>query len=265
MEPSGIKPKLEAVLMATRRLVAVSDLVQYLGTSLDEVEDGLRSFEDDLRKPDRGLRLERKRGAVGINVKPKYEPLVARLFPLRAPNLTADLIETLAVIALMQPITTKAIAMIRHVASALVTVRKMARRGLIVHSHINGARHWHVTQAFLDRFDLVSSEELRDDAVFRETFPTVPLKIWHLKTESVFELETKPPVEPTANKEFELVPKMRPLSKESLEVLAVMAYRQPVSLADINTLRKVSSIGPLQTLRRRGLVVSNKTGKNGEM
>ena len=58
---------------------------------------------------------------------------------------------------------------------------------------------------------------------------------------------------------------MRPLSKESLEVLAVMAYRQPVSLADINTLRNVSSIGPLQTLRRRGLVVSNKTGKNGEM
>lgn len=83
--------------------------------------------------------------------------------------------------------------------------------------------------------------------------------------QSVLELETKPPVEPTANKEFELVPKMRPLSKESLEVLAVMAYRQPVSLADINTLRKVSSIGPLQTLRRRGLVVSNKTGKNGEM
>jgi chromosome segregation and condensation protein ScpB len=53
--------------------------------------------------------------------------------------------------------------------------------------------------------------------------------------QSYSELETEPPVEPTANKEFELVPKMRPLSKESLEVLAVMAYRQPVSLADINT------------------------------
>jgi chromosome segregation and condensation protein ScpB len=161
MEPTSIKPKLEAVLGATRRLVAVSDLAQYLGTSLDEMEDGLRAFEDDLRKPDRGLRLERKRGTVGINVKPKYEPLVARLFPLRAPNLTADSIETLAVITLMQPITTKTIAMIRHVSDAWVTVQNMARRGLIAYSYINGARHWHVTQAFLDRFDLVSRASRR--------------------------------------------------------------------------------------------------------
>ncbi len=166
MEPPSIKPKLQAVLVATRRLVAVSNLAQHLGTSLDEVEEGLLAFEDDLRKPDCGLRLERKRGAVGINVKPKYEPLVARLFPLRALNLTADSIETLAVIALMQPITTRAIAMIRHVEFASVTVRKMARRGLIAYSYINGARHWHVTQAFLDRFDPVSSEELRDNAAF---------------------------------------------------------------------------------------------------
>jgi chromosome segregation and condensation protein ScpB len=230
-----------------------------------EVEAGLRELEGDLRKPFRGLQLERKRATVGIKVKPQYEPLVARAFPLHASNLlTRDSIETLAVIALMQPITTKAIAMIRNVAGAWGMVEKMANRGLIAYSWINRARHWHVTEKFMDRFNLVSTDELGDEAVFQQTFPTVPLKIWRLKTESVVELETEPAIEPRINEALERVPKTWPLSKEAIEVLAAIAYRQPVSLADINSVRKVGSNRPLLILRRRGLVASTQRGKKRE-
>ncbi len=44
------------------------------------------------------------------------------------------------------------------------------------------------------------------------------------------------------------------LSQASLEVLAIVAYNQPVSRADIEQLRGVNSDGPLQTLEARHLI-----------
>jgi len=44
------------------------------------------------------------------------------------------------------------------------------------------------------------------------------------------------------------------LSNAALEVLAVVAYRQPVTLGQISELRGVDSASALRTLNRRGLV-----------
>lgn len=44
------------------------------------------------------------------------------------------------------------------------------------------------------------------------------------------------------------------LSQAALEVLAIVAYNQPVSRADIESLRGVNSDGPLQTLMARHLI-----------
>ncbi len=46
------------------------------------------------------------------------------------------------------------------------------------------------------------------------------------------------------------------LSRAALEVLAIIAYRQPVTRPDIETLRKVDCSGPLLTLLERRLVAT---------
>jgi len=49
------------------------------------------------------------------------------------------------------------------------------------------------------------------------------------------------------------------LSKQALETLAVVAYRQPVSRAQVSEIRGVDSEHALRTLERRGLI--DETGK----
>ncbi|MEO0078291.1 MAG: SMC-Scp complex subunit ScpB [candidate division WOR-3 bacterium] len=46
------------------------------------------------------------------------------------------------------------------------------------------------------------------------------------------------------------------LSRAALEVLAIIAYRQPITRPDIEALRKVDCSGPLLTLLERGLIAT---------
>ena len=56
----------------------------------------------------------------------------------------------------------------------------------------------------------------------------------------------------------------QPLTDQALEVLAVVAYLQPVSLAEIDRVRKVESASALLTLRKRKLVITNRKGQRRE-
>jgi segregation and condensation protein B len=46
----------------------------------------------------------------------------------------------------------------------------------------------------------------------------------------------------------------RPISEQAIEVVAIIAMKQPVSISDINAIRNVESTATLQTLRDRKLV-----------
>jgi segregation and condensation protein B len=46
----------------------------------------------------------------------------------------------------------------------------------------------------------------------------------------------------------------RPISEQAIEVVAIIAMKQPVSISDINAIRGVESTATLQTLRDRKLV-----------
>lgn len=50
-------------------------------------------------------------------------------------------------------------------------------------------------------------------------------------------------------------PTPQTITKASLEVLAIIAYKQPVTRVEIDDLRGVKSEGPLQTLVSRGLIM----------
>ncbi|TWT01092.1 SMC-Scp complex subunit ScpB [Planomicrobium sp. CPCC 101079] len=69
----------------------------------------------------------------------------------------------------------------------------------------------------------------------------------------VFQLVTKPDVAETIQKLVEN-PTPQALSQASLEVLAIIAYKQPLTRLEIEDLRGVKSEKPLQTLAAKGLI-----------
>lgn len=172
----SLKPRIEAVLVAAGRPIKIAKLAEVFGARIEEVEDAIRLLEDDLLSWERGFHIEHRKGeTIRIVVKTPYTNDIGKIFPERALKpLTSQAIETLVVIAKKQPITTSDVARARGVTDSSGTVESMARRGLIAYQRIGGVRHWHVTQAFLDRFNLSSREELlHDEEVYRKTFPSL--------------------------------------------------------------------------------------------
>lgn len=70
---------------------------------------------------------------------------------------------------------------------------------------------------------------------------------------SQFFLTTTPDMEKYIKRILSDKPKSR-LSQASLEVLAIIAYNQPVARGDIESLRGVMSDGPIATLLKKGLI-----------
>jgi segregation and condensation protein B len=168
------KAQVEALLFAASRSMKVFDLAFHLGGRVQKLEEYLREIEGDLIGSDRGIQLRRRGSMVRISLKTSCEALVGKIFPERAPKpLTQEAIETLAVIALKQPITTQGIAKTRGVFDSSGTVRSLACRSLIGYSRISGELHWRVTQVFLDQFNLTSLDQLHDRKVYLKTFPSL--------------------------------------------------------------------------------------------
>ncbi|MFC1511707.1 SMC-Scp complex subunit ScpB [Candidatus Latescibacterota bacterium] len=68
-----------------------------------------------------------------------------------------------------------------------------------------------------------------------------------------FQYETLPRFGPYIEKLYRT--RVRPkLSRASLETLAIVAYKQPISKAEVGALRGVDSEAPLNTLQNRGLI-----------
>jgi len=100
-----LKPKIEALLVATNRPVAIQALALCLEVSEEEVDAALQEFESDLLGADRGIQVRRRPHGVRIETKPQYADLIGRLLPERkAKPMTSQALETLAIIALKQPV-----------------------------------------------------------------------------------------------------------------------------------------------------------------
>jgi len=68
-----------------------------------------------------------------------------------------------------------------------------------------------------------------------------------------YQLLTRPEYAPVLER-FATVPQPARLSTPALEVLAIIAYRQPIGRNEIEEIRGVSSAGVLRTLQDRGLI-----------
>lgn len=73
------------------------------------------------------------------------------------------------------------------------------------------------------------------------------------RTSGGLQLATKPCMHPFL-KEFFSIKSSSRLTVPSLETLAIIAYRQPVTLAEISDLRGVNSVGPVKNLLQKKLI-----------
>jgi segregation and condensation protein B len=171
-----LKPKIEALLVATNRPVAIQALARCLEVSVEEVDAALQEFESDLLGADRGIQVRRRPHGVRIETKPQYTDLIGRLLPERkAKPMTSQALETLAIIALKQPVPLADINAIRGIESA-GTVQTLCNRKLIARSSRLGPRRekiWRTTQLFLDTFGLASLDELYKEGRMEQVFASV--------------------------------------------------------------------------------------------
>jgi segregation and condensation protein B len=171
-----LKPKIEALLVATNRPVAIKALAQCLEVSEKEVDAALQEFESDLLGADRGIQVRRRPHGVRIETKPQYADLIGRLLPERkAKPMSSQALETLAIIALKQPVPLADINAIRGIESA-GTVQTLRNRKLIARTAHLGPRRekiWRTTQLFLDTFGLASLDELYKEGRMEQVFASV--------------------------------------------------------------------------------------------
>jgi segregation and condensation protein B len=105
--------------------------------------------------------------------------------------------------------------------------------------------------SYLNIADAAELNEIisRMDNRFKENHRGVFLK----RTGGGLQLATKPVMHPFLQEFFSIKTTSR-LTVPSLETLSIVAYRQPVTLAEISDLRGVNSVGPVKNLLQKKLI-----------
>ncbi len=131
MDLKGYKGALEALLFASGEPVSIEKLAECLEIETSLVERLIRSIEDDLEEPDRGLMLVRLNNKYQFTTKIQFSEYVKSLLDTRrnTPLSTAAL-EVLAVVAYNQPVSRSFIDQVRGVDSTTV-LQTLVSKGLV--------------------------------------------------------------------------------------------------------------------------------------
>ncbi len=156
----GPEQVIEALLFAAGRPVSVERLARAAELSAEDTRAALDRLEAALGA--RGIRLQRFRDTVALVTAPEAAPAVRRLFDLEPPpKLSRPLLETLAVVALLQPVTRAEVDRVRGVSSDRA-LALLAARGLVeVVGRAEGPGRpalYGVSRHFLETFGLESPE-----------------------------------------------------------------------------------------------------------
>ena len=102
--------------------------------------------------------------------------------------------------------------------------------------------------------DAITKEELEEVlSVLWERYERAPTSLQIVKIGSGFKMTTRSQYS-TWIERFFTKRKEVSLSKAALEVLSIIAYRQPATIADVDQIRGVDSSGVIKGLLRRGLI-----------
>lgn len=156
---------IEAVLFLSQEPVTVKMLQEICSTGPEEIAKALQKLRSALQKTDRGLTLLETEAGFRLGTKPELAPLLNKLLEEEhslAP-LTQAALETIAIIAIKQPVTRVEIEHIRGVKADGV-IENLLKRGLI---QIAGRKEvpgkpflYNTTDEFLHYFGLADLAEI---------------------------------------------------------------------------------------------------------
>jgi segregation and condensation protein B len=163
-EMEDIKGALEAMLFVADEPLFPTRLAAILQCDEGKILAGLQELRDEYVEHNRGMQLREVNGGWRMHTHPAYADRIEKLLlSARRTRLTRAAIETLAIIAYMQPITRGQVANLRGVQSENM-VKVLEEQGLVAEAGKDkapgGPALYITTEAFLERFGLGSLEDL---------------------------------------------------------------------------------------------------------
>lgn len=158
-----LAPALEALLMLATEPMAATELAQATGEPVAEVEEALAGLAEFYDQTGRGFELRRVAGGWRYYTRSEHAELIATwLLEGQRGTLSQAALETLAVVAYLQPITRGRVSSVRGV-NVDGVMRTLTARELIEEvgrDEETGARLFGTTGYFLERMGLNSLDEL---------------------------------------------------------------------------------------------------------
>ena len=113
--PDEAKNAIEALLFVSNEPLSAQTIAEILDRSPYDVEVLLKEIKADCEKEARGFCLMEVAGGYSFVTRPEYAPYIEKLVKPRLSTLTQAALETLAIVAYKQPITSSEIEEIRGV------------------------------------------------------------------------------------------------------------------------------------------------------
>ncbi len=161
--PDECKLIIEALIFVSPNPVSSSRIAELVGLEQGDVESLIGEIGSRLQSSESGIRLRKLAGGYGFYTCPEAAPFIESFVRSQVnPRLTQASLETLAVVAYLQPVSRGTVATIRGIQSEGV-IKTLAERGLVEEAGKSGppgySHLYRTTNRFLERFGL---EEISD-------------------------------------------------------------------------------------------------------
>jgi len=161
--PAEVAPQLEALLLIAEEPVPATVLAEAVGAPVPLVDQVLASLADTYDSTGRGFALREVGGGWRYATRPEHHELLSRwVVEGQVNRLTQAGLETLSVIAYLQPVSRTRVSAVRGV-NVETAVRTLLARGLVVEDGEDdrtGASLLRTTDYFLERLGLASLDDL---------------------------------------------------------------------------------------------------------